>query len=194
MECNSSEFNQHHTHITPAPNNTKRPRRLPHQSQNHIIAERRRRQNLSQRFIALSALIPGLKKMDKTWVLGEAITHMKQLKERVKILEEDKAKRAVESVVVVQRSRVLVVENESSHSSGGGVTQTQTHDEHVLLIKVHCEMQIGVLSKIENIHLSVTNTCSMPFNSNTLDITIITRLLFFSPLLRLRHKFYVSFP
>ncbi|XP_074303536.1 transcription factor bHLH25-like isoform X2 [Silene latifolia] len=188
-----SEFNQHDTPPAPAPApapNTKRPKRLPDQSQNHIIAERQRRQNLSQRFIALSALIPGLKKMDKTSVLGEAITHMKQLKERVKILEEDKAKRAVESVVVVQRSRVVVENDDSSHSSSG---VTQTHDEEQLflqvearfcntsvLIKVHCQMQIGLLSKIinkiENIHLLVTNTCSMPFNNNTLDITIMTQM------------------
>ncbi|KAH9614087.1 hypothetical protein KSS87_003174 [Heliosperma pusillum] len=150
---------------------TKRPRRLPDQCQNHIIAERQRRQNLSQRFIALSALIPGLKKMDKTSVLGEAITHMKQLKERVKILEEDKARRAVDSVVVVQRSRV-VVENESNSSTSNDSSHSTgvTYDEQFpevearfsnrsVLIKIHCQMQIGLLSKIinkiENIHLSM---------------------------------------
>jgi len=33
------------------------------QSQDHIIAERKRREKLSQRFIALSAVVPGLKKV-----------------------------------------------------------------------------------------------------------------------------------
>lgn len=33
------------------------------QSQDHIIAERKRREKLSQRFIALSAIVPGLKKV-----------------------------------------------------------------------------------------------------------------------------------
>lgn len=33
------------------------------QTQDHIIAERKRREKLSQRFIALSAIIPGLKKV-----------------------------------------------------------------------------------------------------------------------------------
>jgi len=33
------------------------------QPQDHIIAERKRREKLSQRFIALSALVPGLKKV-----------------------------------------------------------------------------------------------------------------------------------
>lgn len=35
----------------------------PQQCKDHIIAERKRREKLSQRFIALSALIPGLKKV-----------------------------------------------------------------------------------------------------------------------------------
>ena len=37
--------------------------RPPAQAQDHIIAERKRREKLSQKFIALSAIIPGLKKV-----------------------------------------------------------------------------------------------------------------------------------
>lgn len=36
------------------------------QAQDHILAERKRREKLSQRFIALSALVPGLKKVFET--------------------------------------------------------------------------------------------------------------------------------
>ncbi|KAK9144144.1 hypothetical protein Sjap_004047 [Stephania japonica] len=50
----------------------------PHASQDHIIAERKRREKLSQCFIALSAIVPNLKKMDKASVLGDAIKYMKQ--------------------------------------------------------------------------------------------------------------------
>ncbi|KAJ6777356.1 SYMBIOTIC AMMONIUM TRANSPORTER [Salix koriyanagi] len=53
------------------------------QSQDHIIAERKRREKLSQRFIALSAVVPGLKKMDKASVLGDAIKYLKQLQDKV---------------------------------------------------------------------------------------------------------------
>lgn len=38
-------------------------RRPPTRSKDHTIAERRRREKLSQRFIALSAMVPGLKKV-----------------------------------------------------------------------------------------------------------------------------------
>ncbi|KAI8031251.1 Transcription factor bHLH25 [Camellia lanceoleosa] len=37
--------------------------RTPLQAQDHVVAERKRREKLSQRFIALSALVPGLKKV-----------------------------------------------------------------------------------------------------------------------------------
>lgn len=37
--------------------------RSPSQAQDHVIAERKRREKLSQRFIALSAVVPGLKKV-----------------------------------------------------------------------------------------------------------------------------------
>ncbi|KAG6409082.1 hypothetical protein SASPL_132114 [Salvia splendens] len=57
-------------------------------STHHSLAEKKRREKLSQRFVALSALIPGLKKMDKASILGDAIEHMKGLEERVKGLEE----------------------------------------------------------------------------------------------------------
>ncbi|KAK9749684.1 hypothetical protein RND81_02G143300 [Saponaria officinalis] len=173
------------------PKLTRRPRRLPDQCHNHIIAERQRRQNLSQRFIALSALIPGLKKMDKTSVLGEAITHMKQLQEKLKILEDKSARRAVDSVVVVQRSRVAVENDCNSSTTADGSATGLTLDEQLpevearfseksVMIKIHCQMRSGVLPKImtrvEDMNLQMTHTNSMPFNSTTLDITIMTQM------------------
>ncbi|XP_056696741.1 transcription factor bHLH18 isoform X2 [Spinacia oleracea] len=93
---------------------TKR-KRQPSQVQDHIMAERKRRELLSQLFISLSALVPNLKKIDKTTVLGEAIKHMKQLQEKVKALEGVvAAKKTVESVVVVKKSKVMVGDNGSS--------------------------------------------------------------------------------
>ncbi|KAK6156694.1 hypothetical protein DH2020_010942 [Rehmannia glutinosa] len=43
-------------------------------SQDHIIAERKRREKLSQRFIALSALVPGLKRVNEIISSGPRIT------------------------------------------------------------------------------------------------------------------------
>ncbi|KAI4387191.1 hypothetical protein MLD38_005040 [Melastoma candidum] len=52
----------------------------------HVLAERKRRD--SQRFIALSSIIPGLKKMDKASVLGDAIKYIKELQDKVNALED----------------------------------------------------------------------------------------------------------
>ncbi|KAI3852451.1 hypothetical protein MKX03_009414 [Papaver bracteatum] len=54
-----------------------------------LVAERHRREKLNQHFIALSAQIPGLKKIDRASVLEEATKYLKQLKERVRTLEEE---------------------------------------------------------------------------------------------------------
>lgn len=159
----------------------KKPKRMAHQCHNHIVAERQRRQNLSQGFIALSALIPGLKKIDKTSVLGEAINHMKQLKERLKILEEENASTADESVVVVKKSRVIA--KDVIHSSSGNDKLPEIEARFCnksVLIKINCAMQKGMLTKIfkelEKVHLSVSTTNAMPFNGTTLDITIVAQM------------------
>lgn len=49
------------------------------QSQDHIIAERKRREKLSQRFVALSAIVPGLKKVSVS-VLSCVHQHLKLYK------------------------------------------------------------------------------------------------------------------
>ncbi|KAI3973533.1 hypothetical protein MKX01_011089 [Papaver californicum] len=54
-----------------------------------LDAERNRREKLNQHFIALSAQIPGLKKIDRASVLEEATKYLEQLKEKVKTLEEE---------------------------------------------------------------------------------------------------------
>ncbi|EEF33492.1 DNA binding protein, putative [Ricinus communis] len=88
--------------------------RSPLHAQDHVIAERKRREKLSQRFIALSAVVPGLKKMDKASVLGDAIKYLKHLQERVKTLEEQAAKKTMESVVFVKKSQVYADDDSSS--------------------------------------------------------------------------------
>ncbi|XP_021841270.2 transcription factor bHLH18-like [Spinacia oleracea] len=99
---------------------TKR-KRPPSQVQDHILAERKRRELLSHLFISLSAIVPGLKKIDKTSVLGEAIKHMKQLQEKVKVLEQVAAKRTMESVIVVKKSKVIMVDDNGSSDNYGNV-------------------------------------------------------------------------
>lgn len=160
------------------------------QAQDHIIAERKRREKLSQRFIALSALIPGLKKMDKASVLGDAIKYLKQLQEKVKTLEEQTKKKSMESVVFVKKYEIYG-DGENSSSDENCSSGTVPVDEALpeiearisekdVLIRIHCEKRKGIVEKtvaqIEKIHLSVINTCALSFGTSALDITIIAQM------------------
>ncbi|KAK1410349.1 hypothetical protein QVD17_36885 [Tagetes erecta] len=63
-------------------------RRNHRQAQEHILAERKRREKLTRRFISLSALLPAIKKIDKATVLEDASKYIKHLQTQVKKLEE----------------------------------------------------------------------------------------------------------
>lgn len=159
------------------------------QAQDHIMAERKRREKLSQRFIALSAIIPGLKKMDKASVLGDAIKYLKQLQERVKILEEDTRKKTIESVIFVKKSQLSMESDQNSFSDENFSScpydeplpeiEVRFCDKNVL-IRIHCEKRKGVLEKtiaeVEKIHLTIINSSLMTFGSSALDVTIIAQM------------------
>ncbi|XWS45076.1 hypothetical protein CRYUN_Cryun15aG0105600 [Craigia yunnanensis] len=161
--------------------------RIPSHAQEHILAERKRREKLSQRFIALSAIVPGLKKMDKASVLGDAIKYVKQLQERLKVLEEQTKKRTVESVVFVKKSQLSTddessscEENSDGQSSDAALPEIEVRvSDNDVLIRIHCEKQKGfvakILSEIENLHLSVVNSSVLHFGNSTLDMTIIAQ-------------------
>ncbi|XP_077233999.1 transcription factor bHLH25-like [Tasmannia lanceolata] len=159
----------------------------PSHTQDHIIAERKRREKLSQRFIALSAIVPGLKKMDKASVLGDAIKYVKQLQERMKTLEDQTVKKTVESVVFIKKSQLSADDDTSSSDENfDGYSDEPLPEiearvsEKNILIRIHCEKRKGTLVKaleeIEKLHLSVVNTSVMPFTNSALDITVIAQM------------------
>ncbi|KAL9327555.1 hypothetical protein ACSQ67_002558 [Phaseolus vulgaris] len=155
--------------------------RNPIQAQEHVIAERKRREKLSQKFIALSAVLPGLKKMDKASVLGDAIKYVKQLQERVQTLEEKTAKSTTNSSVLLKRS-ILFADDENSDS----------HCDHSLpeievrvtgkdvLIRTQSDKHSGraakILSELEKLHFIVQSSSLLPFGNNNIDVTIIAQM------------------
>ncbi|KAK6937514.1 Transcription factor MYC/MYB N-terminal, partial [Dillenia turbinata] len=56
-------------------------------SANHVLAERRRREKLNERFIILRSLVPFVTKMDKASILGDTIEYVKQLRRKIQDLE-----------------------------------------------------------------------------------------------------------
>ncbi|KAJ1426647.1 Myc-type, basic helix-loop-helix [Sesbania bispinosa] len=152
--------------------------------QGHIMAERKRRQEMAERFITLSAIIPGLKKIDKASVLREAINYVKQLKERIAVLEEESKQKSTTSIISIKKSHSHPL---SEINTLGSNNQMLPHVEAIglepekqLLIRVHCEKRNGILLKIltllQNIHLSIASSSVLPFGKNTLSITIIAQV------------------
>ncbi|KAL6502440.1 hypothetical protein OROHE_024445 [Orobanche hederae] len=155
----------------------------------HILAERKRREKISQRFIALSALVPGLKKMDKASVLGDAVKYLKQLQEKNKILEDQTKTKSMEKFVLVRKYEVYADgENSSSDENFYNVAPTVTEslpeiqarvcDKDVLII-INCEKRKGVLGKavaeIEKLNLSVFNSCVMSYGDSALSMTLLAK-------------------
>ncbi|CAH2061443.1 unnamed protein product [Thlaspi arvense] len=154
-------------------------KREPHLLKEHVLAERKRRQKLNERLIALSALLPGLKKK----------------------LEEEQVgnKKMDQSVILVKRSQVYVEEESSSYSStcSAASPPSSSLDEvsilkqtmpmiearvsdRDLLIKIHCEKNKGclikILSSLEKFRLEIVNSFTLPFGSSTLVITILSKM------------------
>ncbi|XWS33427.1 hypothetical protein CRYUN_Cryun22dG0081700 [Craigia yunnanensis] len=161
--------------------------RTPLNAQDHVIAERKRREKQGQRFISLSALIPGLKKTDKSSILEGAMKYLKQLQERVTTLEEQVAKKTVESVIFVRKTQIYADDDTSSSDENFDSQsnapfpeiEARVSDKDVL-IRIHCEKNKGcisnIINEVEKLHLSVFNSNVLPFGPATLDITIVAQM------------------
>ncbi|WVZ06786.1 hypothetical protein V8G54_020132 [Vigna mungo] len=53
----------------------------------HVMAERRRREKLNERFLILRSMVPFVTRMDKASILGDTIEYIKQLREKIESLE-----------------------------------------------------------------------------------------------------------
>nr|BBM96383.1 bHLH transcription factor [Matthiola incana] len=54
---------------------------------NHVVAERRRREKLNERFVKLRSMVPFVTKMDKVSILGDTIEYVNHLRKRIGELE-----------------------------------------------------------------------------------------------------------
>jgi UTP:GlnB (protein PII) uridylyltransferase len=123
--------------------------------------------------------------MDKASVLGDAIKYLKQLQERVKTLEEQAAKRTVESVVLVKKTRISADDDttKSDHHQNSDQPLPEIEarvSEKNVLIRIHCENRKGcaakILSEMEELGLTILNSSVLPFGNSTLDITVIAQV------------------
>ncbi|GAU24843.1 hypothetical protein TSUD_157570 [Trifolium subterraneum] len=123
-------------------------------------------------------------KMDKATILEDAIIHLKELKERVKTLEEQVADKKVESAVFVKRSIIFADDDSSSCDENSDQSLPKIEAKVYgkdMLIRIHCDKHTGrtattILNELEKHHLTVQSSSILPFGNNYLDITIVTQM------------------
>ncbi|GFQ00637.1 transcription factor bhlh25 [Phtheirospermum japonicum] len=161
------------------------------QARDHVVAERKRRENLSQLFIGLSKVVPGLKKLDKASVLEDAIDHLKELQERVRVLEEEMSvtnfiNTPTNDYYSSSSNEDKFTENSNSGraSSESGAAEIKARinsDNQHVLINIQCKKQKGLMSRVprqlEKMHLSVVDMRIMPFGGQALlHITLLAQM------------------
>ncbi|KAL5061523.1 hypothetical protein RYX36_023260 [Vicia faba] len=161
-------------------NKTTKKRRSASEIQDHIIAERKRRQVIAERFIALSATIPGLKKTDKLYILEEAINYVKQLKEKIKELDNQNKMKNKDSEMFIKKSQACTKEDDIDYSKKKLPNVKARVIDKEIMIGIHCEKQENIVVKImgllQNLHLSLASSSVLPFGNSTLKVTIIAQM------------------
>ncbi|KAI3704599.1 hypothetical protein L1987_74824 [Smallanthus sonchifolius] len=163
-------------------------RRNHRQAQEHILAERKRREKLTQRFISLSALLPEIKKMDKATVLEDASKYIKQLQNRVKELEEtliSEKNTIQESTTSMGNGHELeaysFVETNSlpcdtTYNPGIKVRKLGSN----VLVRIYCEknssLALKALAELERLCFTVTCNSVLPISGTAALITIIAQM------------------
>ncbi|KAK7389501.1 hypothetical protein VNO78_24602 [Psophocarpus tetragonolobus] len=168
------------SHAKPRENNfnrgTKRAR-TSSETQHHIMSERKRRQDIAEKFIALSAIIPGLKKIDKATVLGEAINYMRQLEQRIAVLEKgNDNNKSIKSVMVTKSGLCS-----ASASCNEVIPEVEARGlDKDVLIRIYCHKRKGIMLKLlallKDVHLSIASTSVLPFGNSILSIIIIAQM------------------
>ncbi|KAL9303540.1 hypothetical protein ACSQ67_020803 [Phaseolus vulgaris] len=150
-------------------------------SQQHIMAERKRREKISTLLVELSAMVPGLKKLDKLSIIGKTIDYVKYLQNRVKDLQEQHSK--MESIDCCRNNKSNV---KISQNSNNGLDDRLTFpkvDASVsgkdVIIRVTCEKREHIVTKLLSMlashNLSVVCSSVLPFGTSTLNISIIAK-------------------
>ncbi|KAF5798767.1 putative transcription factor bHLH family [Helianthus annuus] len=170
-------------------------RRNHRQAQEHILAERKRREKLTQRFISLAALLPEVKKMDKATVLEDASKYIIDLQNRVKELEET----SIIGKTVIQESTTSSMSK--SKSQGGHELEVASFDPETnsspsnaafnpgikvrilgsnVLVRIYCHgnqsLALKALTEMERLHFTVMCNSVLPISATAALITIIAQM------------------
>ena len=107
------------------------------------------------------------------------------------MLEEQTAKKMVESAVTVKRYQLSDNETSSSSSSSYHNSDSSSNQPFLeiearvsnkdVLIRIHCQKEKGfavkILGEIEKLHLTVIKSSFLPFGEYIMDITIVAQVI-----------------
>nr|WKV22687.1 bHLH19 [Bupleurum chinense] len=145
-------------------------------SANHVLAERRRREKLNERFIILRSLVPFVTKMDKASILGDTIEYVKQLCKKIRDLEarENRVEETIDSVDHSLRNsqdprrdkrKIRVVEQGGARAVKAAEMMPQTSVEVSIiesdgLVEINCPYNDGllldVMMKLKELRMEIT--------------------------------------
>ncbi|PWA70682.1 Myc-type, basic helix-loop-helix (bHLH) domain-containing protein [Artemisia annua] len=170
--------------------------RTPLQAQDHVLAERKRREKLNRQFISMSALLPNLKKMDKASVLEDATNYIRELQDRVKELEalSDLMRKDTKDILVaLKRYRLsrdeeddssLNETNSGDHSAGVPSESSAEIEVRIsggsVLVRIYSHktysLAVKVLSQMQSLGINIISSSTMPFANTITVITIVAQM------------------
>lgn len=121
--------------------------------------------------------------MDKISVLGDAAKYLKELQERVKMLEKQTATKTMASAVVVS-DKETSSSSDSCSKSNQTILEIEARISNMdVLIRIQCERQDGftvkILDEIEKLNLTVVNSSSFPFGNYIMVVTVVAQVISF---------------
>lgn len=109
-------------------------KRLPREELTHVVAERRRREKLNEKFITLRSMVPFVTKMDKVSILGDTIEYVNHLRKRVNELESTHNHQ--------QHKRTRTCKKKTSEEVEVSIIESD------VLLEMRCEYRDGLLLNI----------------------------------------------
>lgn len=121
--------------------------------------------------------------MDKASILAGAIEYLKQLQQRIQVLEKEEEEKEKRSALVSYNQSVM---NQSSLPE----VKVRTCNGNVLM-EIYCKKTPRILNhilyQIEKLHLCIISTSVIPFGNTTLHITITAQVYIYKCVKRIKN-------